>query len=123
MNFFELNPDSFKIRRRPVPKQKTKPVVRQTAAGLLRESAMYAKAEERSAKELDRLMSGARDLTEYSEYIDQVNQEKRQADEMRKQENLLKAKDRESIELLSAESWARKLILGVLHSCAEREIA
>ena len=84
---------------------------------------MYAKAEERSAKELDRLMSGARDLTEYSEYIDQVNQEKRQADEMRKQENLLKAKDRESIELLPAESWARKLILGVLHSCAEREIA
>ena len=98
--FISFRSRFFKVRRRPVPKQKTKPVVRQTAAGLLRESAMYAKAEERSAKELDRLMSGARDLTEYSEYIDQVNQEKRQADEMRKQENLLKAKDRGWIEFL-----------------------
>ena len=80
------------MRRRPVPKQKTAPVVRQTAAGLLRESAMYAKREEKSAKELEQLMSGARDLTEYSEWQDQVNQQKKQAEEDRKAENLLRAK-------------------------------
>ena len=37
-------------------------------------------------------MSGARDLTEYSEWQDQVNQQKKQAEEDRKAENLLRAK-------------------------------
>lgn len=53
---------------------------------------MYAKREEKSAKELEQLMSGARDLTEYSEWQDQVNQQKKQAEEDRKAENLLRAK-------------------------------
>merc|ERR1711892_802732 len=77
-----------KIRRRPVPKQKNAPVVRQTAAGLLRESAMYAKKEQQSAAQLDQLMSGARDLTEYTEWRDQVTSEQREAAEMRKQREI-----------------------------------
>merc|ERR1711892_891612 len=118
-----------KIRRRPVPIQKNAPVVRQTAAGLLRESAMYAKKEQQSAAQLDQLMSGARDLTEYTEWRDQVTSEQREAAEMRKQENLLRAKITREEAILSkqreidakhAETETLKCELAVLQRKRER---
>jgi len=81
-----------KPKRKPAPKFTNKPTIKQTTSAILREERLYAKKEEESMKSLELLLQGARDKTEYNQWQDNVQMEKKVAAETKKAENIIKAK-------------------------------